>query len=675
MMAMSERGEVDEFADALERLLDGEPAEVADERLSSLLEIAHRLWKEAPADEPDPQFVPRLRAELVGESAAQFEPERPSGRKDEPSSIDVVRTSAGVGARLWWRLGAACAALVLFTALAWLGARWPGTGGVNGDLARLPSLLSVAKAYAEQIGEEVGVDMSSEFGDATFRLATALPPAPDRVNVYRQVREPVDEAGARDLAQRLGITTASVVDESDHGVFVVTGDGGRLVVSKSFRGYFAFDTAAMAGSDPLSPPVPRPAVPPPGAVVIPPPDDAEAIRGAGDFLRARQLLDFEHAVDVVNDAPPGATPAYRQVIFTPTAEGRLVRGLGITVTVGPGGGVISAQSALARLVADQAYPIVTPQEAYRQIEEKRPATFQLRVRGEGGSTAAGFTAGLSSVFRSVGTKPPETDVPPYAVGQSVELEGLLSAVVFQARDGQRRYEATLLAGSDDAPTRVQYRLVGTPVEGLAQLDQQHVRVRAQVQALSMQPPGGRLLVESYEKLLPEERLVALLGRLEIEGKGDAAALVLVTDDGQKYLLERPSGARFQPDHRGRRAIVEGRTTERFSKEGYPVLELAGMRSGSDVDGMRDLSGYHLEHPQVVPEREPLLKGEVTVNQVALEYYATAAAVLPPRFASPDLEPFLLVQPVYSVSGTFDQGRGVFEATVPAVRPEYVEGLK
>lgn len=670
---MDEPNRIDEFADALERVLDGESVEFSDDETASLLEIARRLRREAPSDQPDPEFETRLRAELVGQSPAGQSTAR--GKGDGRGRIVVLRTPAWIRESQLWRMGAACAAVVLVTALAWLGVGLLGVGGDNGDIARLPSLLSVAKAYAEQIGEEVGDEMTNPFGDATFRLATTLPQAPEKVKVYRQERDPIDAAGASDLAQHLGISEASVVEKPDYGVFVVTGKGGQLVVNKAFRGYFSFDSTISAGSDPLTAAAPRPAPVSPGVGGTHTTDDDEAARVAQDFLKATGVLGFERTVETGSDAPPGATPAYRQVSFTPTVEGRAVRGLGVTAIVGPGRKVMAVHSAYGRLVAGQAYPILTAPEAYRQIEEKKPVTLQVQVRRGGSSTAAGFSAGVSSVLRAARTSAPEAEMPPFKVGQSVELEGLLSATIFEAKDGQRHYEATLLAGADGAPTRTQYRLTGPAVEGLTQLDQQHVRVWAQVQALSTRPPGGRLHVDRYEKLYAEERLVALLGRLEIEGKGDTTALVLVTDDGSKYLLERPRGVPTRPDDQGRRAIVEGRTTERVSKEGYPIIELAGMRSGSDIDRMTDLSDYRLERPQVVPEREPLLKGEVTVNKVALEYYATAAAVLPPRFASPDLEPFLLVQPIYSFSGTFDQGQGFFEATVPAVRPEYVEGLK
>lgn len=122
-------------------------------------------------------------------------------------------------------------------------------------------------------------------------------------------------------------------------------------------------------------------------------------------------------------------------------------------------------------------------------------------------------------------------------------------------------------------------------------------------------------------------------------------------------------------------IVEGRTTLRTSEAGYPVIELAGMSGGSDIDQMVDLSGYRPRpRPQVIPEREPMIAGEVEVTRAALEYYVSPAASLH-SFAAPNPEPFLLVQPVYSFSGSFDGGRGQFEAHVQAVRPEHVEGMR
>ncbi len=673
---MDDRTNVELFGDILDRLLDGEEVEVGDEDLASLLKAARRLQQEAPKDEPDPEFQARLRQGLVNgdtrEKTSLLQPPL-DVRRWRPVPLAIPRW-AGVLPRPW-RHGAACTALILVAAVAWLGLCNKTSGSVDGQLAYLPSLLGVASAYAQQMGEDGVEEIRRQLGDASFRLVAALPKAPEKARVYRQVREPIDQTGARELARHLGIEVSSVVDDTDYGIFVVKGEGGSLVVNKVFRGYFSFDTNMGPDSDPLQPAPQPPSLAPPDSAATPAPDDAGAIRAAREFLQGRGLLSFDYRVEAGSDAPPGATPVYRQVTFVPTVDGRPVRGLGIVVTVGSGGKVTALQSANAKLVPGDAYPILKPEEAFRQLQENSPDVFQMRVRKDSGSSDAGFSTGVSSVFRSGGKPKQEADLPSYLVGEEVELEGLLSAVVYEAKDGHRRYSATLLTGPREAPTRAQFRLSGPALEDLSQLDQQHVRVWGQVEGLSIQPPGGRLRLQHFEKLYPQERLVALLGRLEIEGQGDDALLVLTTDDGKKYALESPGGARYQREQRGRRAIAEGRTTERTSKQGYPVIELAGIRAGTDVDGMADLSIYQMQRPQVVQEREPMLSGEVLVDRAYLEYYATAAAGLPPRFIPPELEPFLLVQPIYSFSGTFDEGNGFFEADVQAVRPKYVEWLK
>jgi hypothetical protein len=127
---------------------------------------------------------------------------------------------------------------------------------------------------------------------------------------------------------------AGVSGDSYQGVFVVTGDGGRLVVSKNFRGYFSFDRNAQ-GPDPLMAAPAPPSFAPPGATVTLAPTTEEATRVAEEFLRSRGLLPPEHIAGTADDAPAGVTPLYRKVAFIPTVEGRAVRGLEITVTVGP----------------------------------------------------------------------------------------------------------------------------------------------------------------------------------------------------------------------------------------------------------------------------------------------------------------------------------------------------
>lgn len=642
---MADTRDAERFAAAVDRLLEGEPEQAEARDLAPLLEVVRQLQRMAPPDEPDPVFRARLRQELVGGGT----------RRTHPDSI-----SPRASRWQWsWTVRAAAAALLLLAATLWLGPRSKGGDTLDGGIARLPSLFAVASAYAEQMGEEGGGGVPGVLGDATFRLATTLPKGPERARVYRQVREPIDEAGVADLARRLGIAEPTVMEDQDRGVYVAAGEGGRLVVSRAFRGYFFFTALP-------------PSFAPSGSAAPAAPEDAEATRAAREFLQARGLLDFDHVSEVGSDGPPGATPIYRQVAFMPTVEGRPVRGLGVAVTVGQGGRATSVHSARATLAPGEVYPLISPEQAFRRLQDGRPDLFHLRSRSGSGSTAGGLSSAVSSLARSAEAPPQDAQPPSYRVGEVVELEGLLSATIFEARNGARRYDASLLAGPPGARTRVQFRLLGTAVEGLAELDQQHVRLWGRIETLSTQPQGGRLRVERYEKLYSEERLVALLGRLEIQGEGDGAALLLVGDDGKGYLLESPIPALYHQESAGRRALVEGRTTERTSTHGHQVIDMAGMRAGSDVDRMRDLSGYQMERPQVVPEREPLVTGEVAVHRVALEYHATAAAALHTRFAPPDLEPFLLVQPIYSFSGSFDGGRGSFEAHVQGVRPEHVE---
>ncbi|MGI5836140.1 MAG: hypothetical protein ACOX87_06580 [Chloroflexota bacterium] len=640
-MSTSDRADAERFAEALDLLLDGRPIESIDEDIGSLLDVARQLQREAVEGEPDPAFTARLREELVGKEAVG------SGGRPVPD-LRVVQSPR---AHWRWGLRAACALFALAVA-ALLLQPWGGRdAALEADLDRLPPLLDVASAYAEQLGAEAQVVIDN----ATFKLGAKLPKPPERVRVYRQVREPVDEVGARGLANRLGISNPIVIDEPHTGVLEVTGNEGRLVVSRDFRSYFSF-----AASD--------------GEVGVL--GDAgtrgqgEVMRVAEEFLRARGLLEFEHLVETVDDAPPGATPLYRQVVFTPTLESRPVRGLGVVVTVGPEEKITAVQSTYATLVPADLYPITSAEDAYERLKDGRPDLLQVRKQGERGSSAAGFSSMSTRAVPTAGDRRQE-ELPPYQFGEVVELEGLLSALVFQSRDGSRRYEATLLAGPRESRTVVQFKLLGSAIEELSRLDQQHVRVRGRVEALSARPTGGSLRVEQYEKLYPEERLVALLGRLEIVGEG---GLVLVADDGQSYWLERPAGAPPPLERSGQRAIVEGRTTERTSKDELPVLELVSVQGGTDIDRMADLSGYQRQRPQVVPEHEPLVTGDVDVEQAALEYYARPAVVLQ-GFVAPNPEPFLLVQPVYSFSGSFEGGDGHFEAQIQAVRPEYVDGSR
>lgn len=670
---MDEQARAERLADSLDRLLDGEAVR-GDAALAPLLGLARQLKAEAPTAEPDPDFQARLRRELVG-AEAQAGPSQawPIARLNGRSSLSPYLTRLAHLRRSWrpgarpWGLGAAAVLLVFVAAIALIGPSLRRSGE-EGKLVRLPSLLSVSAAYAEQLAEEVG-SMRYHFGNVTLKLEGALPQTPERAKVYRQRREPIDEAGARDLAGRLGIKVAQVVEDRDYDVFVVTGEDGRLVVSRTFRGYFTFE-ASPAASDPLMPAAPAPRFAPPGAAVTPPPGAAEAESVARRFLEAAGLLDFPHVVETADDAPPGATPLYGEVTFVPTADGRPVRGLGVVVTVGRDGRVMAVRSNRAGLEALQAYPILSADEAFQGLQAKQLEPFELRVGTASGGSAS---AAVTRARRLPGT---EAAAPVYRVGERVELEGLVSAVVYESKDGRRRYLATMTSQARVGEARIQFRLVGSEVPELARLDQQHARVWGRVEEIREDLPEVRLRVERFEKLYPNERLVTLLGRLEVEGEGDEATLVVREDDGTRYLLERPAGSPLSREHAGKRAIVEGRTTERTSPTGYPVLELSGLSMGTDVDQMTDLSTRPPRpRPQVIPEREPLLQGEALVERFALEYYATSAADSPARLATASSDVYLLVQPIYSLAGTHDGGKGSFGAYLQAVGPEYVEQLR
>lgn len=664
---MDKESRVGRFSRALDQLLDGEQPEAVDDELAVLLEVSRQLKAEAPPDEPDPAFQANLREELVGAQLPRL------GRQN--GTVAVAATSPllrewppqQTGRSTWSRLvrmATLSAALLLLGLVTSLG---PLARSGDDRLTHLPSLVGVTSAYAQQTGEEVS-PAPVLFEAVSLRYNHPLPATPARVPVYRQRQEPIDDAGARALAERLRLTSANVTEVADADAFLVTGRSGRLVVSKSFGGYFTFEPSSQPEA--LAPATSQATIAMlalPG--VAPVPEVAKAQRIARQYLEERGLLNFPYLVETLGDAPPSALPHYDEVSFVQAADGRPVRGLGIAVRIGDGGEVMAVRSNRAALDPVRAYPILSAAEATRQLQTGHQAAFQFQVRtGDGRATAVASSFHLARWQRSAPT------APPYRLGDEVELHGLLSALAYERKDGRRRYSATLLSGPSDSPTRMQYHLSGPVLADLSAFDQQHVRIWGRVEAIKADPPGGSIRVERFEKLYPEERLVTLLGRLHTEGEPNDRTLVLTADDGVRYAVESPDGTHGWREYQGQWAIVEARTTGQVTKDGYPILTMAGLRTGGEIDQQTDLSRYQ-QHPRVIPEREPLLSGEATVERTSLEYYATAAALLPPRVRGAELEPFLLVQPIYTVVGRSHEGNSSFEAYVQAVRPEYVEALR
>jgi len=142
--------------------------------------------------------------------------------------------------------------------------------------------------------------------------------------------------------------------------------------------------------------------------------------------------------------------------------------------------------------------------------ESPPATQQYVIgSSESVSVVAEEVQVEKAVSKQVEVAPPagyEPPVSPYQIGDEVELEGMVGAIVYVNGD-ERRVKAWFRVGLDpDYDLSLSYRLSGPPdlLEELAQYDRLHIRLRARVTFDEDWYLGQGLEVTRFEKIWPEE---------------------------------------------------------------------------------------------------------------------------------------------------------------------------
>lgn len=501
----------------------------------------------------------------------------------------------------------------------------------------LPSLVGVAQAYG---GLEGLPALPGLLGDVSLELGAPLPKAPERLTVYRQISEPLTATEAEALAARFGIQgIAHRVGES----FVVEDEDGRLVVHRLQRGYYRYRNLQSA-SLPSAPPV----------------EASKAARRAEAFLREWGLLEFDYELQSPEVLPSDEGTSRYRVTFVQRVDGRPVENAGVTATVDRAGRVIEVAGRVLGLEPVGLYPIRPAEEAYATLQDGDPSQpFLVDVR-------RGKAVWLSTVVVKTVEAPPLAPLP-HQPGDHVELEGLLSATVFEDADGKARHVLAFLATETHT-----YLLVGPEVEGMARYDRLHLRVWGTMVADNRGEPA--LLVQDYQRSRPQERFVTLLGQLILDRVEGREHVLLLADDGTRYVLlpwgqNKQGIAHFQKEGQlGRRTLVGGTLTGERSAEGYPLLEGAGIMQGTEIDQLESATEKPWPRPAVVPDAIPRLSGRAVVDDTALIYFALPVPLAPSNRAA--TERLRYVMPVYRFRGQAADGTA-FIAWVEAVQPHYL----
>jgi hypothetical protein len=188
-------------------------------------------------------------------------------------------------------------------------------------------------------------------------------------------------------------------------------------------------------------------------------------------------------------------------------------------------------------------------------------------------------------------------------------------------------------------------------------------------------------VERFEEVYPGLRFQAWAGTWEpttLEGK---EVLLFTTLDGEQFVLSSSIdyGTSAATGLQGERVIIEGLAFPEKAFGGYPVI--TEHASTVMTDELADLSGYEIisNRPGIFDEtfseaaQSAALQGLARVEKVEL-VYATASLAncrgMGLTESDPVLAPWLIVQPVWRFTGSFEDGR-TFEIQVQALVEDYL----
>ena len=275
--------------------------------------------------------------------------------------------------------------------------------------------------------------------------------------------------------------------------------------------------------------------------------------------------------------------------------------------------------------------------------------------------------------------PPPTQTPDVVqVGQRVEeMVGTVYIALYQSKGAEQRREVSIwVEPSEEIPQYQEFLLEGKFPQEIDSFQSLPVKVTGEINRYQENRPV--ISVERIEPLYPGLQIQVWIGTQEAVTLEGQPALLFNTEDGQAYVLKYSigSGEETRIGLPGDRVIIEGLAIPGQTFGGYPVLQemAAGIASESE-----DVSSYQITSNQPVvmdglvggaPDLSSL-EGTVTINEIELVYSAVSLRHCTATQAiNPDLEPYLVVQPVWQFQGVFDDGR-LFEVQVQALPDEFL----
>lgn len=596
----------------------------------------------------------------------------------------------------------------------------------------LPSNLTTALAAAPD-DTFLPPDYSGEIGKVKYQVDTGaqIDPAVQNATtapVYRQVITPWNIDDAKDFARQLNFDPASLKqDELADAYVFTTPQKSRLVLSRKVRGLWSYglyanDVTSLPGA-PMSAAASAPSHNQDAHL-----DQAAALKIAQDFLKktASLGLDYQYLTDGFENPGfgPNAQSRPMQYSFGQIMDGRNVYGPKATISVAADGTVEWANSNLVALEKWGDYPLAGLDSTLQKLEANSLPRYRSALPPDSFSVSQSTGRIVGNVSRASSVDPaygggdklvevnqnaqtPNGSVlapgPVYQVGQQIDISGDLDATIWRDPAGQRPDRLVVILQVKQGATRYNFYLYGRDILALARLDTYHLKVSGKITevvpqeipqgAVGLTPEtlkGYRLEVSSFSKEPLEQQRIRFLGTTVVQNLNGQDYLVMVDENGSRYISEYPEPALDSQDYKDMvaeakarqgymQAVNPGQTEASLIQDtgqrvaGVPIVKKVGTSVYSGPGNSRS-NAQPVPRPGVRPYPPgPSIPDGSTINlkRADLAYYGFGLS-LSQHMTQPFRPTELLIQPVYNLEANWviPEGKtgGTITLTVPAVKP-------
>lgn len=287
------------------------------------------------------------------------------------------------------------------------------------------------------------------------------------------------------------------------------------------------------------------------------------------------------------------------------------------------------------------------------------------------AVTTGGGAVSESVTEIVGASD-EAPASPYELGEPVSVIGTLIGSI-EVDGDERTLDLGLLVnvGEDPLAPPLYFPLNGRRelLEEMSEHYRLHVSVQGTVVAAGEErhgPDGQAIQVQGFERVWPEEKLEAFLGRVQVETlEGRQVAVFTDETTEQRYVLAPHYPGRVASE----RVWLSGVVHPEATFAGLPLLEPLETRTGSNVDAAESAGDLPLQTEIPVYDSAPAggppwMQGTLIIEEVVLGYHYQPTPRRPDEENGGADGPQRL-EPVWIFTGHSDDGTIAFTIFVDA----------